>query len=98
MAAFVKPNEGEGLESPQDAAVSSVEEEVLEGTDEDEEAISERSEEDLKRQRDMDVLEIDGSITMSGNSARIPERSMASSSVLPAGTSTAITIWRAGVA
>ena len=57
VAAFVKPNEGEGLESPQDAAVSSVEEEVLEGTDEDEEAISERSEEDLKRQRDMDVLD-----------------------------------------
>ena len=57
VAAFVKPHKGEESESPQDAAVGSVEEEVLKGTDKDEEAISERNEEDLKRQRDMEVLD-----------------------------------------
>ena len=57
VAAFVKPNKGEGEASPQDAAVESVEQEVLEGVDENEEAISERNEEDLQYQRDMEVLD-----------------------------------------
>lgn len=57
VASFVKPNKSEETESPQDAAVGSVEEEVLEGANEDEEAISERNEEDREFQRDLDVLD-----------------------------------------
>lgn len=56
VASFVKkPTDGQ--ESPQDAAVDSAEEEALEGVDPDEEAILERTEEDLEYQRDMDVLD-----------------------------------------
>ena len=56
VASFVKPN-SEQTESPQDAAVGSVEEEVLQGTDPDIEAINERNAEDLEYQRDMEVLD-----------------------------------------
>lgn len=56
VASFVK-QPSDGQESPQDAAVESVQEEVLEGVDPDEEAISERTEEDLEYQRDMEVLD-----------------------------------------
>ena len=56
VASFVKPKKDKA-ESPQDAAVGSVEEEVLKGADEDEEAISERNEEDRQYQRDMEVLD-----------------------------------------
>lgn len=56
VASFVKPKK-EQTESPQDAAVDSVEEEVLQGVDPNEEAISERNEEDRQYQRDMDVLD-----------------------------------------
>ena len=56
VASFVK-KPGDGQTSPQDAAVESVQEEVLEGADPDEEAIQERTEEDLEYQRDMDVLD-----------------------------------------
>ena len=55
VASFVKPRKES--ESPQDAAIDSVEEEVLEGVDEDEEAISERTAEDLEYQRDMEILD-----------------------------------------
>ena len=57
VASFVKPHKTKGTESPQDAAVDSVEQEVLEGVDEDAEAISERNEDDLEYQRDMEVLD-----------------------------------------
>ena len=56
VAAFVKPDKDQP-ESPQDAAIESVEEEVLEGVDEDAEAISERNEADREFQRDMEVLD-----------------------------------------
>ena len=56
VAAFVKPRKDEE-ESPQDAAVGSVEEEVLEGVDPDEEAVNERNEADREFQRDMEVLD-----------------------------------------
>ena len=56
VASFVKKPDDE-QESPQEAAVESAQEEVLEGTDPDEEAILERTEEDLEYQRDMDVLD-----------------------------------------
>ncbi len=56
VASFVKPRKDDS-ESPQDAAVESVQEEVLGGVDEDEEAIAERNEEDLEFQRSMDVLD-----------------------------------------
>ena len=55
VASFVKPKKESA--SPQEAALDSVEEEVLEGVDEDEEAIAERTEEDLEYQRDMEVLD-----------------------------------------
>ena len=55
VASFVKPRKEPA--SPQDAAIDSVEEEVLEGVDEDEEAIAERTAEDLEYQRDMEVLD-----------------------------------------
>jgi outer membrane protein assembly factor BamE len=56
VASFVKePTDNQ--ESPQDAAVGTVKEEVLEGVDPDEEAVSERTEEDLEYQRDMEVLD-----------------------------------------
>ena len=57
VASFVKPYKGEDQESPQDAAVESVEEEVLEGVDPDEEAVNERNEGDREFQRDMEVLD-----------------------------------------
>jgi len=57
VAAFVKPPKDEDQESPQQAAVDSVEEEVLEGVDEDEEAVNERTAEDLEFQRGMEVLD-----------------------------------------
>lgn len=56
VASFVKPKT-EQTESPQDAAVGSVEEEVLQGTDPDIEAINERNAEDREYQRDMEVLD-----------------------------------------
>lgn len=57
VASFVKPADGEQTESPQDAAVGSVEEEVLEGVDPDVEARDEITEEDREFQRNMDVLD-----------------------------------------
>jgi outer membrane protein assembly factor BamE (lipoprotein component of BamABCDE complex) len=57
VASFIKPNKSDQQESPQDAAVGSVEEEVLEGVDPDEEAVNERNETDREFQRDMDVLD-----------------------------------------
>jgi len=56
VASFVKQNPDE-TESPQDAAVGSVEEEVLQGVDPDVEAIGERNAEDHEYQRDMGVLD-----------------------------------------
>ena len=61
VASFVKsPDEssddGEG-DSPQDAAIDSAGEEVLEGVDPDIEAIEERTSEDREYQRDIDVLD-----------------------------------------
>ena len=44
-------------QSPQDAAIESAEEEILEGVDPDIEAINERTSEDRDYQRDMDVLD-----------------------------------------
>lgn len=55
VASFVKKPEGQT--SPQDAAVESAQEEVLEGADPDIEAISERNAEDREYQRGMDVLD-----------------------------------------
>lgn len=55
VATFIKPHKES--ESPQQAAIDSVEEEVLEGVDEDEEAVSERNQEDVEYQRDQDVLD-----------------------------------------
>jgi len=55
VASFTKPEKAETA-SPQDAAVESVEEEVLSGDDE-EEAPPEPSEEDLEFQRGMKVLD-----------------------------------------
>jgi len=43
--------------SPQDASIESAEEEVLEGTDPDIEAIQERTSKDREYQKDMDVLD-----------------------------------------
>jgi outer membrane protein assembly factor BamE len=48
---------GDTEDSPQDAAIESAEEEVLEGVDPDIEAIEERTSEDREYQRDMDVLD-----------------------------------------
>jgi len=56
VASFVKPASDQE-ESPQDAAVGSVEEEVLEGVDPDVEARDEITEEDREFQRNMDVLD-----------------------------------------
>lgn len=67
VAAFAKPKIDK-VASPQEAAVESVEQEVLEGADPDEEAISERNEEDLEYQRDMDVLD-----QTPGNNPSIPD-------------------------
>ena len=58
VASFVKPRKSDDTASPQDAAVESVQEEVLQGVDEDEdEEADEISEEDLEFQRGMDVLD-----------------------------------------
>lgn len=57
VAAFVKPRKDGEAESPQDAAVESVQEEVLGGVDEDEEAVNEREAADQEYQRGMDVLD-----------------------------------------
>jgi len=57
VASFVKPDSDDQQQSPQDAAVGSVEEEVLEGADPNEEAVNERSEEDREFQRGMEVLD-----------------------------------------
>ncbi|MBT8040066.1 MAG: outer membrane protein assembly factor BamE [Xanthomonadales bacterium] len=57
VASFVKPRDSDQTESPQDAALESVQEEVLEGVDEDEEAVNERNAEDRDYQRGMDVLD-----------------------------------------
>ena len=57
VASFVKSSDDQQEESPQDAAVSSVEEEVLEGVDPDEEERDEITEEDREFQRGMDVLD-----------------------------------------
>jgi outer membrane protein assembly factor BamE len=61
VASFVRSpgnssDDGEG-DSPQDAAIDSAEEEVLEGVDPDIKAIEERTSEDRDYQRDMDVLD-----------------------------------------
>jgi outer membrane protein assembly factor BamE len=61
VASFVKsPDENSGADegdSPQDAAIDSAEEEVLEGVDPDIEALEERTSEDREYQKDMDVLD-----------------------------------------
>ena len=57
VATFVKQPGSDGQTSPQDAAVESVEQEVLEGVDPDIEAIDERNARDREYQRDMDVLD-----------------------------------------
>jgi len=57
VASFVKPGSDQPAESPQDAAVNSVEEEVLEGKDPDGDATEEITEEDREFQRRMDVLD-----------------------------------------
>ena len=57
VASFLKPADGEQTESPQDAAVGSVEEEVLEGVDPDDEARDEITEDDREFQRGMDELD-----------------------------------------
>ena len=59
IASFVKkPDSGnQNQASPQDAALDSVEEEVMEGVDPDIEAIRERNAEDREYQRDQDVLD-----------------------------------------
>ncbi len=57
VASFVKSSDDEQGESPQDAAVASVEEEVLEGVDPDQEAPEELTEEDREFQRGMEVLD-----------------------------------------
>ena len=56
VASFVKPKTDQA-ESPQDAAVGSVEEEVLQGADPDIEAVNERNAEDREYQRDMEILD-----------------------------------------
>jgi outer membrane protein assembly factor BamE len=57
VATFVRKPDSDGQASPQDAAVESVEQEVLEGVDPDIQAIDERNAEDREFQRDMDVLD-----------------------------------------
>ncbi len=56
VASFVKPLKDK-VASPQEAAVESVEEEVLQGADPDEEAVNERNQDDLDYKRDMEVLD-----------------------------------------
>lgn len=55
VASFVKKPEDQA--SPQEAAVESAQEEVLQGADPDIEAIGERDAEDRQYQRDMEVLD-----------------------------------------
>ena len=57
VAGFVKKPGAGKQASPQDEAVGTVEQEVLEGTDPDIQAIEERTAEDHEYQRDQDVLD-----------------------------------------
>jgi outer membrane protein assembly factor BamE len=61
VASFVKKPDaasgGSGVQSPQDAAMQTAEEEVLEGVDPDIEAINERTSEDREYQKDMELLD-----------------------------------------
>lgn len=61
VASFVKKPEKKGADaqdqSPQDAAVTSVQDEVLEGVDPDIDTVNERSAEDREYERDEDMLD-----------------------------------------